>query len=48
VLGPEGLKTVPANVEAMIVTGGPDDYRIHETPGFAKLLDQPVPRAKKQ
>jgi len=45
VLGPEGFKLLDANsgIEAMLVVGGPTDYRIHETPGFAKLLDRPIP-----
>ena len=47
VLGPEGFKMLDANsgVEAMIVVGHPKDYRIHETPGFARLLDKPIPRS---
>ncbi len=47
VLGPEGFKLLDANsgIEAMIVVGGPTDYHIHETPGFAKLLDKPIPRS---
>ena len=47
VLGPEGFSLLDANsgIEAMIVVGGPTDYRIHETPGFAKLLDKPIPRS---
>jgi len=50
VLGPEGFKLLDANsqIEAMIVVGGPTDYRIHETPGFAKLLDKPIPRSPAQ
>ena len=47
VLGPGGFKLLDPNsgVEAMIVVGHPKDYRIHETPGFAKLLDKPIPRS---
>ncbi len=47
VLGPDGFKLLDANsgIEAMIVVGHPKDYRIHETPGFAKLLDRPIPRS---
>jgi thiamine biosynthesis lipoprotein len=47
VLGPDGFKLLDANsgIEAMIVVGHPKDYRIHETPGFAKLLDKPIPRS---
>jgi len=48
VLGPEGFKLLDANsgIEAMIVVGGRTDYRIHETPGFAKLLATPIPRSR--
>jgi len=50
VLGPGGFKLLDANsgIEAMIVIGGPKDYRIHETPGFARLLDKPIPRSGKE
>jgi thiamine biosynthesis lipoprotein len=50
VLGPGGFKLLDANsgIEAMIVVGGPKDYRIHETPGFARLLDKPIPRSQAQ
>lgn len=44
VLGPEGLKRlVGTGIEAMIVIGGPGDYRVEMTPGFAKLLLEPPP-----
>jgi len=43
VQGPDGLKQLPTGIEAMLVTGKPDDYRIHQSPGFARLLDKPVP-----
>lgn len=48
VLGPEGFSLLDAGsgIEAMLVVGGPTDYRIHETPGFAKLLDKPIPRSQ--
>jgi thiamine biosynthesis lipoprotein len=48
VLGPGGFKLLDANsgIEAMIVIGGPKDYRIHETPGFAGLLEKPIPRSR--
>jgi thiamine biosynthesis lipoprotein len=47
VLGPDGFKLLDANsgIEAMIVVGHPKDYRIHQTPGFAKLLDKPILRS---
>jgi len=38
VLGPAGLKRLPAGVEAMIVTGGPTDHQQHSSEGFGKLL----------
>ncbi|MCP4247230.1 MAG: FAD:protein FMN transferase, partial [bacterium] len=46
VLGPEGFKLLDANsgTEAMLVVGGPQNYTIHETPGFARLLEKPIPR----
>jgi len=49
VLGPAGLKLLPAGegIEAMIVEGGPDDYRIHYSDGFEKLLAERPPAAKK-
>jgi thiamine biosynthesis lipoprotein len=45
VLGPKGFALIDPNsgVEAMIVVGGPTDYRVHQTGGFAKLLASPVP-----
>ena len=45
VLGPAGLKKIPpgAGIEALLVVGGPDDYQLHQTGGFAKLLVAPVP-----
>jgi len=45
VLGPAGLKRIPpaAGIEALLVVGGPDDYQLHQTGGFAKLLIAPVP-----
>ncbi len=48
VLGSEGFKLLDANsgIEAMLVVGGPTDYRIQETPGFSKLLDKPIPRSQ--
>ena len=38
VLGPEGLDRLPDGIEAMVVVGGPGDYRLRRTPGFAKLM----------
>ena len=45
VLGPKGLELLDTQgcIEAMIVVGGPRDYTIHQTPGFAKLLIAPIP-----
>jgi thiamine biosynthesis lipoprotein len=46
VLGPEGFKGLPAGagIEAMIVTGAPEDHKLHMTEGFRKLLaDQGSP-----
>ena len=37
VLGPDGFDRLPDGVEAMIVAGTKDDYRIHGTPGFRAL-----------
>jgi thiamine biosynthesis lipoprotein len=50
VLGPDGFKLLDADsgIEAMIVVGGPKDYRIHETPGFPRLLEKPIPRSEAQ
>ena len=44
VLGEAGLKRIDPNsgIEALVVIGGPDDYRIAQTPGFAKLLAKPI------
>lgn len=36
VLGPDGLDRLPANVDALIVSGGPDGYRARMSEGFAK------------
>jgi thiamine biosynthesis lipoprotein len=40
VLGAEGLSLLPADahIEAMVVEGTPEDYRVRMTPGFADLL----------
>ncbi len=44
VLGPKGLDLLApdSGIEAMIVVGGPEDYTVHQTPGFAKLLARPI------
>ncbi|MHC4983431.1 MAG: FAD:protein FMN transferase [Planctomycetota bacterium] len=41
VLGVRGLKLLPddAGIEAMIVTGGPEDYKLHITEGFEKYFE---------
>jgi thiamine biosynthesis lipoprotein len=38
VLGPDGVTLLPGDVQAMLVTGAPDDYRVLSTPGFRELL----------
>jgi len=40
VLGPSGLEIIPENksIEAMIITGTPDNPEVHMTEGFEKLL----------
>jgi thiamine biosynthesis lipoprotein len=45
VLGKDGLSLLKAHsgIEAMVVQGGPEDYTIHQTPGFAKYLTEPIP-----
>ena len=45
VLGPEGLALLPDGVDAMIVTGEPDDFQITWTDGFAARFtsDRPLP-----
>lgn len=40
VLGPEGFKLAPKDVEAMVITGVPKDYKYHYTDGFTKLLNE--------
>jgi thiamine biosynthesis lipoprotein len=44
VLGRKGLGLIDPNsrIEALVVTGGPKDYQLHQTPGFAKLLARPM------
>lgn len=38
VLGPAGLDLLDDNLEALIVTGSAEDYKVHSTPGFRQLL----------
>lgn len=47
VLGKDGLSLLKAHhgIEAMVVQGGPEDYTIHQTLGFAKYLVEPIPPA---
>jgi thiamine biosynthesis lipoprotein len=48
VLGAEGFRLLPADahIEAMVVEGTAEHYRIRQTPGFAKLLeDAPASQA---
>lgn len=47
VLGPGGLRLLRpgGGIEAMLVVGGPRDYRIHMTDGFRALLAKPPPAA---
>jgi len=42
VLGPDGLALVPPNsgIKAMLVIGGPKDYRLVMSPGFEELLSK--------
>jgi len=42
VLGEAGLELIDKNsgIEAMLIIGGPEDYRIVTTPGMVKLLEQ--------
>jgi len=44
VLGEAGLKRIDpdSGIEALVVMGGPDDYHLAQTPGFAKLLREPI------
>jgi FAD:protein FMN transferase len=44
VLGPAGLELLPAGVEALLVTGEGEQRQVHQTPGFARLLDLHHPR----
>jgi len=49
VLGPAGLKLLPADegIEAMIVEGGPEDYRIYYSGGFEEFFSERPPAPKK-
>jgi thiamine biosynthesis lipoprotein len=44
VLGAEGFKLLPADahIEAMVVEGTAESYRLRQTPGFARLLEGPA------
>lgn len=41
VLGPSGFEKLPDGVEALIITGGPDDVRQIATPGMQNRLPRP-------
>lgn len=43
VLGAEGLARIDADVEAVVVVGGKDNWTWSATPGFEKLLSTPLP-----
>lgn len=43
VLGPDGLDRIPEGVEALMIVGSPDDYRMLCTPGLRSLLAEPRP-----
>jgi len=43
VLGPEGFPTLPNGVDALLITGSPEDYQILSTPGCRALMIEPVP-----
>jgi thiamine biosynthesis lipoprotein len=43
VLGPRGIDRLPAGVDALIVTGGPDDYQMITSPGFRRRLGSDLP-----
>jgi thiamine biosynthesis lipoprotein len=44
VLGEEGFPRLPEGVEALIIEGEPARHRFLCTPGFADLLESPLPR----
>ena len=39
-LGPEGLKLMPKDLDAMLVVGAPGNYKFHYSDGFKKLLNE--------
>lgn len=39
VLGPEGLTLLPDDIDAMILTGEPDNCTIRRTDGFAEVFE---------
>ena len=43
VLGIDGLRLLPANVEALMILGSAEDHRLVCTPGFRDLLQKPLP-----
>ena len=43
VLGIDGLRLLPANVEALMILGAAEDRRLICTPGFGELLQKPLP-----
>jgi hypothetical protein len=45
VLGPDGVSQLPANVEALLVVGEREDYRILCTPGLAAMMEGEVPES---
>ena len=45
VLGPDGLKLLPKNVEALIVIGTPEKHTYLTTPGMNALIVQSTPPA---
>jgi thiamine biosynthesis lipoprotein len=44
VLGPKGLEKLTSlnGLEALLITGSPEDHKIHQTPGFARFLTSPL------
>jgi len=43
VMGAQGLSRLPGDVEALMITGSKDDYRLFCTPGFRDLIAEPMP-----
>jgi thiamine biosynthesis lipoprotein len=46
VLGPHGIDRLPAEVDALIVTGGPDDYQMIASPGLHRQLGGKLPATR--